>query len=441
MESIAVLGGGESGVGAALLAKRIGINVFVSDYGTIPEKYKTELVKNNILFEERGHSIEKLENTKLIVKSPGIPNSAEILTKLRLRHKEIISEIEFAFRHYKGKIIAITGSNGKTTTTSMVHHLLNKSELQVGIGGNIGYSFARLISSGIKYDWIVLELSSFQLENIKSFSAEIAAILNITADHLDRYDHTMYKYAFAKWKLAMSVKPDGKLIVNGQDDWIELMQAAFPVEGQICKVGLTNKAVEGLDAVVDPKAELDRLLVKGPHNAFNASIAKQMCRFVGVGDDLVKNGLLDFKPIDHRLELIEVIDGIELINDSKATNMDSAIVALEAMSGPVIWIAGGQDKGNDYELMKDVVERKVKAIVCLTKDASKLRKAFESSVDSFSVTEDVMICVERCMKLAQPGDSVLLSPACASFDLFNNYEHRGNLFKQSVNKYILGQNK
>ena len=441
MESIAVLGGGESGVGAALLAKKLGINVFVSDYGTIPEKYKTELLRNNIPFEEKGHSIEKLESTQLIVKSPGIPDTAGIITKLRLRHKEIISEIEFAFRHYKGKIIAITGSNGKTTTTSMVYHILSKSDMHVGLGGNIGYSFARLISDGTVYDWIVLELSSFQLENIKSFSAEIAAILNITADHLDRYDHTMYKYALAKWQLALSVIADGHLIVNGQDDWMDLMQVAFPTDSQILRMGLSNRDITKLDKVVYPVKVLNGLLVKGEHNAYNASVAQQICRFAGVNESTVEKGLDDFKPIDHRLELVEVINGIEIINDSKATNMDSAIVALEAMTGPVIWIAGGKDKGNDYKLMEDVVARKVKAIVCLTKDASKLKKSFESTVDSFSETEDVMICVERCMEIAQPGDSILLSPACASFDLFNNYEHRGNLFKQSIKNYILGQNK
>ncbi len=440
MESIAILGGGESGVGAALLAKKIGVDVFVSDYGIIPEEYRKELENNNIPFEEKGHSFEKIVNTNLIVKSPGIPDSSEIITKLRLRHKEIISEIEFAYRHYKGKIIAITGSNGKTTTASMVYHILSKSAMHVALGGNIGYSFAKLVSYGISYDWVVLELSSFQLENIESFSAEIATILNISADHLDRYDQTMYKYVLAKWQLALSVPDNGHLILNGQDDWLYLMNEAFPVESNIYRMGLSEMGNGAMDYVVKPKTTLNGLQVKGVHNAYNAAVAQKICALAGMDDEFVQNALADFKPIEHRLELVGVVNGIEFINDSKATNMDSAIVALEAMASPVIWIAGGKDKGNDYEVMKDIVRRKVKGIVCLTKDADKLKKTFESSVEEFSVTEDMMTCVERCMAMASEGDTILLSPACASFDLFNNYEHRGNLFKQSVNE-ILGRNK
>ena len=434
-----MLGGGESGVGAALLAKKKGLEVFVSDYGAIADKYKKELDINSIPFEEKGHSIEKIETTELIVKSPGIPDTSEILTKLRLRHKEIISEIEFAYRYYDGKIIAITGSNGKTTTTSWIYHVLSQSDMRVGLGGNIGHSFARILSTEKLFDWMVLELSSFQLDNVQSFSAEIATILNITPDHLDRYDHTMYKYAFAKWQLAMHTKESGHLITNADDAWTALMNIAFPVQCQVLEIPFATSS----DSSKDEFEKFDikkNIQLKGRHNVFNAKVALKICMLAGMSEEDALAGLNSFQAIEHRLESVAVINGVEFINDSKATNIDSVMVALEAMPGNVVWVAGGTDKGNDYSMLAALVEEKVKSIICLTKDDSKLRKAFAGTVNVISTTDNVDECIKMAMQQADEGDVVLLSPACASFDLFNNYEHRGKAFKESIRKYSIGQN-
>jgi len=370
----------------------------------------------------------------LIVKSPGIPDSSEIITKLRLRHKEIIAEIELAYRYYKGKIIAITGSNGKTTTTSWIHHILQASDKRVGLGGNIGHSFARLLSTGEKFDWVVLELSSFQLDNIVSFSAEIAVVLNISADHLDRYDHTMYKYASAKWNLARSIKENNHLIINSDDEWLQLMQVAFPTKGTV-----HNISYDSLKNSLSKDIELidKRIQLPGVHNFFNGLVAKKACKLFGLSQEQIMKGLESFAAIEHRLEYVATIDGVDFINDSKATNIDSVLVALEAMTKPVIWVAGGIDKGNDYSLAKQLVKDKVKGIICLTKDDSKLRVAFDE-VQSLETTEDADDCIKLAMKIADEGDVVLLSPACASFDLFDNYEHRGKAFKESIRKFELG---
>ena len=440
MKSVVILGGGESGVGASLLAKKKNINVFVSDYGQITDGYKKELKENNIPFEERGHSIDKIINAELIVKSPGIPDTAEILTKLRLRHKEIVSEIEFAYRFYDGKIMAITGSNGKTTTTSMVYHIMSQSDMRIGLGGNIGHSFARLLCKQLKYDWVVLELSSFQLENIQTFSAEIAALLNITPDHLDRYDQTLFKYACAKWNLALSVPKSGALVLNHDDDWLKVMMAAQPVDSNVIGMTLQSEPIAGVESI-DVDSVLRSIKLKGSHNAYNAAVAMRMCELAGMESKVVKTALQDFAAIEHRLEIVEVVDGVELINDSKATNVDSVVVALKAVAGPIVWVAGGVDKGNDYSALLPLVREKVKAIICLTKNDVKIRTAFSTEVEQIITTTDTDICVRDCMAIAEKGDTVLLSPACASFDLYNNYEHRGNEFKNSIRKYILGKNK
>ncbi len=434
MQRIAVLGAGESGVGAALLAKEHDIEVFVSDFGSIGDKFRQELKDNSIPFEERGHSFEKLVNTDLIVKSPGIPDTAEIITKLRLRHKEIISEVEFAYRFYEGKIAAVTGSNGKTTTTSLLYHLLAGTDMKVGLGGNIGHSFARMISSNQTFDWIVLELSSFQLDDIKSFSAEIALLLNISPDHLDRYDHTMYKYAFAKWKLAMNQSDSDHLIINEDDEWLSLMETAFPMRSQVHRLayddlGDKSEAVEEIDFTT--------LQLRGRHNLFNATAAIKAALLAGASVEVLNKRLGTFSALEHRLEPVGTIAGVEYINDSKATNIDSVLVALESMNKPVIWIAGGVDKGNDYSLLHKLVRQKVKSIICLTKDDTKLQKAFSSIVD-VTTTENTEDCVEIAMQTAEKGDVVLLSPACASFDLFDNYKERGMAFKDAIRKIKLG---
>lgn len=434
MQKIAVLGAGESGVGAALLAKKNDIEVFVSDFGTIGEKFRQELKDNSISFEERGHNFEKLVNTDLIVKSPGIPDTAEIITKLRLRHKEIISEVEFAYRFYDGKIAAVTGSNGKTTTTSLLYHLLAGTDMKVGLGGNIGHSFARMISSNESYDWIVLELSSFQLDDIKSFSAEIAILLNISPDHLDRYDHTMYKYAFAKWKLAMNLSEKSHLILNKDDEWLSLMEAGFPVTARVHSLPYEGLEVSSLSIT---EIDFSVFQLKGQHNLFNATAAVKAALLAGASTKVVNERLGTFSALEHRLEPVGTIAGVEYINDSKATNIDSVLVALESMNKPVIWIAGGVDKGNDYSLLDELVRQKVKSIICLTKDDAKLQKAFASIVD-MTTTEDTDDCVKIAMQTAEQGDVVLLSPACASFDLFGNYKDRGKAFKDAVRKIKLG---
>ena len=428
MESVVVLGGGESGVGAALLAKKKKYSVFVSDYGSITEKYKKELKENNIPFEEGGHDIEKIVTADVIVKSPGIPEKSEIIRRIRLAGIEIISEIEFASRFYEGKIGAITGSNGKTTTTSLVHHLLCESDLTIGLGGNIGHAFSRLLVSEVIYDWIVLEISSFQLDDVKSFSADLGMILNITPDHLDRYDYIMQAYAEAKWKLAESVKATGSLFLNSDDVWLQKLAANNELNSKI-------NWISYLDPLDENSLVKRYLKLKGKHNAFNALMAVGVAREVGLSEDMIKRGLESFEAIPHRMESFAIIDGVEFINDSKATNIDSVSVALEAMDKPVIWIAGGVDKGNDYKIIEQVVKSKVKGIICLTKDDTKIRAVFEDLDISIKTTEDVRDSVSISMKMAKKGDVVLLSPACASFDLFDNYIDRGDQFKRSVREF------
>ena len=435
MKSITVLGGGESGVGAALLAKKKGIQVFVSDYGTIAEKYKEELIINNIPFEEKGHDFERIETTDLIVKSPGIPDTSEVIKHFRLRHKKIVSEIELASRFYEGKVIAITGSNGKTTTTSMIYHLISSSGLKVGLGGNIGHSFARLLSKDERYDWVVLELSSFQLDQIDSFSAEIAIILNITPDHLDRYDYDMNKYAQAKWNLARHTSPHGHLIINSDDEWTSKMQKAFNVECEIISFA-ANDTSQKLPSKEGEIVEIEKhISLLGRHNVFNAVVATRVAQLLDLTTADILDRLGTFKAIEHRLEPVATIGGVRFVNDSKATNVDSVMVALESMTAPVIWIVGGVDKGNDYAVLDSLVKQKVKAIICLTKDDAKIRKAFTPSVASISTTENVDDCVKMALEQADEGDVVLLSPACASFDLFNNYIHRGQAFKESIKNF------
>ena len=306
--------------------------------------------------------------------------------------------------------------------------------MKVGLGGNIGHSFARMISSNQTYDWIVLELSSFQLDDIKSFSAEIALLLNISPDHLDRYDHTMYKYAFAKWKLAMNQSDSNHLIINKDDDWLSLMETAFPIRSEVHRLvyddlGDKSEAAEGIDFTT--------LQLKGRHNLFNATAAVKAALLAGASVEVLNKRLGTFSALEHRLEPVEIIAGVEFINDSKATNVDSVLVALESMNKPVIWIAGGVDKGNDYALLENLVRQKVKSIICLTKDDTKLRKSFESQVE-LTTTEDTEDCVRIALEKAGKGDVILLSPACASFDLFDNYKERGKAFKDAIRKIKLG---
>lgn len=431
MKSIAVIGAGESGIGAALLAKKNKIDVMVSDYGTIPENYKKELFENDIPFEEKGHTLEKLVKADVIVKSPGIPDSSEVMRFFRLRHKKIISEIEFAYGFYDGNIIGITGSNGKTTTSKLCHHVLKHSDLKIGLGGNIGYSFARMLTNDSGYDWVVLELSSFQLEEINEFDADVSVILNITPDHLDRYDYDFSKYAQAKWRLVQKSTKDALVILNGDDPTSMQLLEKEPIQQKA--LVLTSDKIKTLVSK-DAGAEFE-IRLKGKHNLYNAAVAVQIARHLKMSDEMIQEAILSFEAIEHRMETVAHVDGVEFINDSKATNVEASYVALDAVDAPVVWIAGGTDKGNDYSSLLDLVREKVVSIICLTKDDSKLLDAFSSLGKKMIRTEDVRVAVREAMKVIDKG-CVLLSPACASFDLFKNYEDRGDQFKKAVSEYI-----
>jgi len=431
MNTVAIIGAGESGVGAALLAKKNELEVFVSDYGKIREDYKEELLRNNIPFEEEGHSFEKLEKADVIVKSPGIPGTAEVIRYFRLRHKEIISEIEFASRFYDGKIIGITGSNGKTTTTKLCHHILENSGINCAQAGNVGYSFARLLTMDANYDWIVLELSSFQLDDINTFSSEFSVILNITPDHLDRYDYNFNNYAKSKWNLALATKSEGLLVLNRSNEIQNVLIKEFPVE---CKVlWLENKDRKQLVSM--ETGDYFEMQIRGWHNAYNASVAVLIARRLGISDTDIDLALQTFEPVEHRMELVASYRGIEYINDSKSTNVDSCLVGLDSINGKLVWIAGGVDKGNDYAQLDKALEGKLEGLVCLTTDDKKLRSHFSYLEDRILTTENMDEAVRWAAERVGEG-TVLLSPACASFDLFDNYEHRGKSFKDSVIKYL-----
>ncbi len=431
MKSIAVIGAGESGVGTALLAKQKELKVFVSDYGLIKEEHKKELLDNNIPFEEGGHSFEKIDEADLIVKSPGIPEQSEIVRYFRLRNKKIVSEIEFASQYFDGQIIGITGSNGKTTTTTLCHHILKHSDHNVGMGGNVGISFARLLTNYSGYDWVVLELSSFQLEDIQDFRVDVAVILNITPDHLDRYDYDFDKYASAKWNLVMATKTDGSIILNEDNDAIkhQFSKKHPPAE----TIWLSGNSEDVL--LSKESGQNFEIGLKGRHNLFNASVCVTIARQLGMKDSDIQVAFNSFKAVEHRLEYVDRLGKLDFVNDSKSTNIDSCLAALDAMDAPILWIAGGTDKGNDYSVLDKPVREKVTAIICLTKDDTKLRAQFGDYGERIVSTQNVDEAVLKAVEMMEEG-TVLLSPACASFDLFDNYEHRGDSFKIAVRKIL-----
>ena len=418
---IGVLGAGESGRGAALLAKKLKFEVIVSDAGEIPEPARKELEINNIPFEEKGHTIDRLNKSDLIVKSPGIPPGAAVVRKLRQSGVEIVSEIEFASRHLDGQILAITGSNGKTTTATLCHHLLEAGGIDAALCGNVGVSLARVVAES-DHDWYVVEVSSFQLEDVIDFHPKVAVLLNITPDHLDRYGGSFEAYAKAKMRITENLTAGDLLIYNGGDATLERLVGELNVSCTISEV----------DADMASAFELGPGLAMGKHNVFNAACAITAVRFAGLKDAAIQGGLLSFKRPAHRMELVAEIDGIAYINDSKATNTDAVYYALEAQDTPVIWIAGGQDKGNDYSELLPLVRDKVKGLICLGLNNEKLKLAFSAEVDIIKETTDVNEAVSMAASIARPGDVVLLSPACASFDLFKNYKERGDLFRQAV---------
>jgi UDP-N-acetylmuramoylalanine--D-glutamate ligase len=439
-ERIVILGAGESGTGAALLAQAKGFDVFVSEQGTIKEKYRAELSSASIEVEEGKHTDEKILKAHLIIKSPGIPDKAEIIQKVRKAGIPVIDEIEFASRYVDGKIIAITGTNGKTTTTLLTYHLLKHAGYRVALAGNVGFSMARQVASE-NFDWYVLEVSSFQLDGTITFKPEIGILLNITPDHLDRYEYTFQKYVDSKFRLIQSMTPSQYFIYYADDPVLSAEVAKKKLLPQQIKISLQpgSKEVahaEGrmmrFDFSPGFQIEQSETTLKGPHNLINTMAAVSAAHLAGVGIDTIRGGLKTFKNAPHRLEPVGTINGVDFVNDSKATNVDSVVYALGSYDRPLVWIAGGIDKGNDYSLIKEEVRKKARALICLGKDNEKLKKAFGDVVPVIRETQTVKELVRLALAEAKTGDVVLLSPACASFDLFKNYEDRGDQFRNAV---------
>lgn len=443
MSRIVILGGGESGVGAAVLAKVKGFDVFLSDKGKIAENYVETLQKWEIPFEDGKHSEELILNADEIIKSPGIPGNVPLIKKLEGQGTPIISEIEFAGRYDNAKKICITGSNGKTTTTSLIYYLLRQAGLNVGLGGNIGKSYAYQVATE-HFDYYVLEISSFQLDNIYDFRPDIAIITNITPDHLDRYDYKLENYVKAKFRIAKNLRPQDCFIFDSDDDItidhlnkIVIYAKMLPFTQ---KDTVENGAyLNGNKIVIKyEKSEcdvfLESLSLSGKHNIYNSMAAALAAKAMDIDNEVIRNSLATFKAIEHRLEPVLSIKDVLYINDSKATNVDSAWYALECQTRPVVWIVGGTDKGNDYSILNDLVREKVKAIVCLGVDNSKIIAAFSDIVGKENIVETTSAydAVHVSSKLAKSGDVVLLSPCCASFDLFKCYEDRGEKFKDAV---------
>lgn len=438
-----ILGSGESGTGAALLAKHLGISVLVSDFGQIPAKYKLELEQAGIAYEEGGHNEALILKAKYVVKSPGIPEKAPIVKALRQAGILIMSEIEFGYRHRNAgsKILAITGSNGKTTTTSLTYHILKSAGYDVSVVGNIGKSYARQLAEA-PTAWYVMEISSFQLDDTQTFRPDIGIIMNITPDHLDRYQYDFNLYVQAKFNLAKYQMPSDVLILCKDDAATQAYLQTHSIPAKILYFTM-NEPLNSDGAFMTEQAlmlqlngepysiSINELALKGKHNQYNSMAAGISARVAEVRNDSIRESLRNFKAIEHRMEHVASIRGVEFINDSKATNLNSVWYALESMTKPVVLILGGVDKGNNYAEIEELVREKVKAIVCLGLDNAPIQQAFGRIVPVIE-TDNAKTCVQEAFSLAQPGDCVLLSPACASFDLFKNYEDRGEQFKQAV---------
>ena len=444
MARIVVLGGAESGVGAAVLAKVKGFDVFLSDNGTIKEEYIKTLRDWNIDFEQGGHSENLILNADEVVKSPGIPSTAAIVRKLADQGTHIVSEIEFASRFDSAKKICITGSNGKTTTTSLIHYLLTEAGLNVGLGGNIGKSYAMQVATE-KHDYYVLEISSFQLDDTYEFRPDIAIITNITPDHLDRYDHKMENYVKAKFKITRNLRPEDCFIFDSDDKITIEHLSKIVLQAKMLPFTQERKNLEQGAWLEDDKfvvryedndtdVYLKELALGGKHNIYNSMAAALAAKATGIKDEVIRNSLKSFSPIEHRLEPVLSVADVMYINDSTATNVDSAWYALESQTRPVVWIVGGKDKGNDYSILEDLVREKVKGIVCMGLDNSKIHAAFDSITSNIVDTASADEAVKAASRMAEAGDVVLLSPCCASFDLFENYEDRGRKFKEAVRR-------
>ena len=440
MKRLVVLGGGESGVGTALLGKEKGFEVFVSDYGTIKKTYKDVLIHNEIEWEEGTHTASKILNADVVMKSPGISERAPIVEALLKKEVPVISEIEFAAQFTSANIIGVTGSNGKTTTTMMIHHILKQENLNVAMGGNIGDSFAGLIPK--KPDHFVLELSSFQLDGIQKFRPHIAVLTNITPDHLDRYDYKFEHYIASKFRIVINQTKDDYLIYDADDDVINTYIQSHQIQSTLVPFSLTQNLAQGAylkqkEIIIKFKKEehimpTTNLALEGKHNIKNAMAAATVAHLLKIRKDTIRESLECFQGAEHRLENVLKINKVQYINDSKATNVNATYFALESMSAPTVWIVGGVDKGNDYTALYPFVNEKVKAIICLGKNNENLFKNFEHMVDVMVETLYMSEAVKIAYNIATAGENVLLSPACASFDLFKNYEDRGHQFKSAV---------
>ncbi len=437
---IAILGAGESGIGAAILAKKMGWNVFVSDFGKIKEEFKNQLDAKGFEWEEEKHSEEKILTADLIIKSPGIPEKAPLIKKLRKKSVKIISEIEFAGFYSKAKTICITGSNGKTTTSMMIFHILKKAGINVGLAGNVGTSYAKQVAEN-DFDWYVIELSSFQLDDMFKFKADIAILTNITPDHLDRYNYEMQNYVDSKFRIIQNQTNSDYFIFNNDDPIIKVelakrkinaIQAPFSLKEEITYGGFANEQQLTININEQLTMSIHDLALKGKHNTQNSLASGIASRILEIRKDVVRESLEDFTNVEHRLEFVAKVNGIEFINDSKATNVNSTWFALESMENPTVWIVGGVDKGNDYSELTQLVKDKVKSIICLGLDNQKLIEAFTGVVETIVEARSAMEAVAYGYRLAKKDETVLLSPACASFDLFENYEDRGNKFKEAV---------
>ncbi|MEG3657324.1 UDP-N-acetylmuramoyl-L-alanine--D-glutamate ligase [Arenibacter palladensis] len=443
MERLVVLGGGESGVGTAILGKKEGFEVFVSDKGIIKEEYKKVLEYFEIDWEEQQHTEEKILNADLVMKSPGIPDKVPLVVKLKEKGIPIISEIEFASRYTKATIIGITGSNGKTTTTMLTNHILKEGGLLVGMAGNIGDSYAKMVAEK-DFDFYVLEISSFQLDGIVDFKPHIAILTNITPDHLDRYEYKFENYIASKFRIAKNQTKEDYLIYDADDEVIVQWLQKNPVQSKLLPFSINRKLDEGAylenDKIIIKtqnntiEMSTDALALEGKHNVKNTMAATTAAKLISIRKETIRRSIENFQGAEHRLEKVLKIHHVQYINDSKATNVNATYYALDSMKTPTVWIVGGVDKGNDYKELMPLVREKVKAIICLGTDNSKIKDAFGNVVDLVVETFAMDEAVKVAYKIAERGDTVLLSPACASFDLFKNYEDRGNQFKEAIKK-------
>ena len=443
MKRLVILGGGESGVGTAILGKQKGWEVFLSDKGSLKPYYRETLNKEGIQWEEGTHTEEKILSADVIMKSPGIPDKAPIIKKAHEKGIAVISEIEFASQYTDSLIVGITGSNGKTTTTLLTYHIFKEAGLQVGLGGNIGYSFAELVATE-NPPYYVLEISSFQLDGIEHFAPHIAVLLNITPDHLDRYDYKFENYINSKFRIAMNQTENDYLIYDADDEVITQWLSTHTIKSKLIPFSIEKELPQGA-FLKDNKIyimlenqtteiDVEEISLRGKHNIKNTMAASVAARLVNIRNNSLRESLKGFKGAPHRLEEVKVVDGVTYVNDSKATNVNSVFYALDTIKTPIVWIVGGQDKGNDYNSLLPYVHEKVRAIVCLGVDNTPIIQSFHNTIGTLVETRSMDEAVKLAQGFAQEGDTVLLSPACASFDLFKNYEERGDLFKVAVQK-------